>query len=103
MSLLRYRAMDASAESIRSDFSPALARDWFVSEYSCDSAALLNELASQAKVAAGTASRPPATTAIETASNGVIRRTTAARARGRRFANSGKVRLMVGLERRPET
>src|SRR4249919_2866725 len=55
MSLLRHRAIEASAESQRSVRRPALARDRLVSVRSCCSDAELNELSLQPNVVAGSA------------------------------------------------
>src|SRR4051794_38585479 len=58
MSLLRYRAIDVSAESIRRARLPAFARDWFVSETRSCSDAELNVPPSQPRVGGGATRRP---------------------------------------------
>src|SRR2546421_9319799 len=85
--------MDASAESIRRDGSPALLRAWLVSAYSSCSDELLKLFVSQARIVAGTARRTarPATTV--SARRGVSRLATALRIR--------RVELVGGGQDRP--
>ena len=75
MSLLRQRAIEASAESHWSVRRPALARAWFVSAKSWRSDVELNPLALQPSVVAGVARTPNELAASAMASSGPSRRT----------------------------
>src|SRR5215210_6701397 len=82
MSLLRYRAMDVSAESIRSARRPAFARDLFVSDTSSCSDAELNVPPAQANAGDGV-TRSPIEVTANAAAVRIVSRARLLSARGR--------------------